>query len=205
MDPETLRLIVATTGALLSGLIGALVSGWLTRRTTLKTLAATAQLSADEAARARDYEHERWLRDAKRDAYEAFLTAMNTLLATWDTEHGRRGDRRDLRDARSRLRVVGAVTVRKRAAAIVAEYASLIARAEVRGLDRRDPETATIRRALEVQLDAYVREVRIDLSTATDEDDQLGAVAFDTGDSDVDVAALRTFTSYGGGGGDEEE
>ncbi|WP_026536950.1 hypothetical protein [Arthrobacter sp. 9MFCol3.1] len=79
MDGETIRLIVVACGAIVAGLLGALIAGAFNSRNTLATIeaarvAAEAQRDAD-----REVEHERWLRDRRVEVYSKFLEEAHDL------------------------------------------------------------------------------------------------------------------------------
>jgi hypothetical protein len=89
MDQETIRLIVAAGGAVLAGLLGAIVAGRFNRKNTDASIAASreaAVLQWELSARA---EQEQWLRDRKVEVYADHLAKIHDLeLAIAETHRG---------------------------------------------------------------------------------------------------------------------
>jgi hypothetical protein len=81
MDAETARLLITTIGVIAAAIIGATVTGGITRTNAREALEETR----DQWDRERDKEHSLWLREQKSRAYVAYLDQMSTFLNEWNT------------------------------------------------------------------------------------------------------------------------
>lgn len=81
MDAETTRLLITTLGVVAAAIIGAAVTGGISRTNARETL----EEARDHWDREREKEHSLWLREQKSKAYVAYLDQMSTFLNEWNT------------------------------------------------------------------------------------------------------------------------
>lgn len=118
MDPETIRLIVTASGAVIAGLGGAGITGWINRKNTTATLHATRQTHEDQWLRTHAREHEVWLRDRREESYVAFFDEAelhHVRLGEYPTEKIELGALQKLRTHRARITLIGSPEMRQEA------------------------------------------------------------------------------------------
>lgn len=81
MDAETTRLLITTVGVVAAAIIGATVTGGITRTNAREAL----EEARDQWDRDREKEHSLWLREQKSKAYVTYLDQMSQFLNEWNT------------------------------------------------------------------------------------------------------------------------
>ncbi|MET3812437.1 hypothetical protein [Arthrobacter sp. UYEF3] len=79
MDGETIRLMVVACGAVLAGLLGALIAGAFNSQNTQATIEAARVAAETQREADREVEHDRWLRDRRLEAYVDFVNEVRDL------------------------------------------------------------------------------------------------------------------------------
>lgn len=172
IDAETVRLIATASGAVVAGLGGALIGGFFTRRTTRMTLEASRSAEGLRWLREQQLEQDQWHRNQKQIAYERFLLAVENCrppMLRRELQTGVPAEMSEVLAARTQVKLIGAVSVRRAANTLVEALLQLAHLESVPFSDQRD----ILLRKYQYTLDQYVQSVRTDLDTTTDEDDQL--------------------------------
>lgn len=172
MDAETIRLVAAASGAVVAGLLGALIAGAYNRSTTRETIVASSKSEADRWERERDLEQIQWHRNQKYAVYEQFLSAVENYRDSSKSDVAR------LQIVRSKIKMIGSVPVR-RATAKVANRLSELRDFNLEKTPLPSNSISAVRgrgqleQRLQDAIDGYVNVARLDLGTATPEDEQL--------------------------------
>lgn len=171
MSAEYLPLLIGLLGGIGATLVGTLGTGWFSQRESKRAVAAAATAAVARHEQERDLMREQWLRDHKQRIYGDFITMAEGLrLNALDPKF--RMSKDDLSSmfvARTRLRLIGSVPVRRRAAEVTN---ALLALAQ----DSKSQSSDGHRRYLK-ELDGFIDAAREDLGTGTDEDGQLSVEA----------------------------
>ncbi|UKA60029.1 hypothetical protein [Arthrobacter sp. FW306-2-2C-D06B] len=171
IDGETVRLVATASGAVIAGLGGALIGGLFTRRTTRMTLEASNLSDAARWRREQQLEHDQWHRNRKQSAYENFLLEVENCRPFMMARELQTGmpDMSKLLAAKTQLKLIGAIPVRRTANTLMNNLTQL-ASAPSTGVSTEKHKLLV---KYQYVLDQYVQSVRIDLGTATTEDEEL--------------------------------
>ena len=157
----------------------------------------TGAISSRGAKERMDFDHAHWLRQEKLRVFSSFLNSVDAALRSTTMMSN---DTTSMRVARSEIRLVGSVPVRKAAAAVVAQVAVVASTSYSRGEDR-----AAARQSAEEALLGFVEAARTDLGATSDRDEELGHTDIVAPTPEVESAAREQLRTWGGGDGDEEE
>jgi hypothetical protein len=193
VDAETVRILIATSGAIVAGFLGSIVAGRWSRGNARLSIDAAEKAAKAERDAAREAERDRWIRDQKREAYDGFLIAAENLVDAFHFGGDFVAERTPLRIARGRVKLLGSVQVRKSAARVVLAASRLI-------------DSRIGMNELMNAIHTFIQTTREDLGTDTAEDANLSS-ALDgiPVDSLGTRPILKTFTMLGGGEEEEEE
>jgi len=204
MDAETARILVATSGTLIAGVLGAVTAGVWNQRNARITLDAAQAAAREERDSQRERERLQWVRDQKKDAYETFLEASENLLEAYYTAGADVRSRAPLRVARGRLRIVGSGEVRQAATTVILAAAKLFELGED-ALQDNQFEVSVRLDELADATDGFVRAARNDLALSASDDGKLGKVLERIPLAMQTRTFRRTYLSLGGGSEEEEE
>lgn len=118
MDPAFIPSLITGGVAIVAGLGGAALTGYLNRKNTADTLAAGREARDYEWTRTKEREHEVWLRNNRQESYVAFFDEAEKItvrLRRGDTDEIPVSDLDTLASLRGRIRLIGSHRLRVQA------------------------------------------------------------------------------------------